>query len=653
MILVIGFATRPLSTSRVRRLTPRVLPLILGIIASGLVSDAVLGQPVQSSASSADSVTEPSYGQLARTISTPRTQQLESAIDSLFAAGMASRRVPGAALVIVHDGQIVMQRGYGVADIESGRVVSPDSTVFGVASVGKVITTLSVLQQAEAGRLSLGEDVSATLPKLGLPPGVLLRHLLTHTAGFGDQTIGVSARRPEDLLPLAEFVERKRPPVFQPVGTATSYSNYGFALAGLMVQTVSNTRFDRYVTERIFEPLGMNSSSFDQPLPLGIAARVATAYANGSASSKVSRIYFQDAPASAMFTTVADMGSLLVGLTGGGPTSSPLSPAWVDTLFARHFGNHDELPGMALAFHERSSRGHRTLVQGGAWQDYSAELYLIPEAGLGMFAAFNAPEGGPIAEEVWPESVRVLLGDSDAFSVPRRAVASHDQADLSRFQGRYRLNRYSRHTVARLGALIGAVREIRVEWDGTDLHLDSSRLMPLGQGVMEREDTGTHIAFRERSGSASSHLFFASVPIVAYERIAPWEYAIVHQTLLVGFVLLLAGIYWRESKQPAVTVAAGARSVMRTAFGLMLAFLVAILGVMAFADPWEFQYGPPKAVAVLLGTSYLLPALALAVTGIAFRDWKTDARWRLTFNVIVAWSFLFFLAHWNLLGINV
>ena len=92
---------------------------------------------------------------------------------------------------------------------------------------------------------------------------------------------------------------------------------------------------------------------------------------------------------------------------------------------------------------------------------------------------------------------------------------------------------------------------------------------------------------------------------------------------------------------------------MGAALGLKLALLVAILGVMALADPWEFQNGLPKAVAVLLATSYLLPPLALAVTGVAFREWKTDARWRVVFSAAVAWSYVFFLAYWNLLGIDV
>ena len=122
------------------------------------------------------------------------------------------------------------------------------------------------MQLVEEGRLDLDRDVNAYLDDMTIPdtyPGrpVTLRHLLTHTAGFEENITGTLARNADDVVPLGEHLSENVPARVRPPGEVTSYSNYGVALAGHVVEEVSGVPFERYVEENVFGPLGMRSTT--------------------------------------------------------------------------------------------------------------------------------------------------------------------------------------------------------------------------------------------------------------------------------------------------------------------------------------------------------------------------------------------------------
>ena len=179
-------------------------------------------------------------------------------VDSMMAdyAG----KVPGAALLVLRDGEPVVRRGYGLAELEQGTPVTPE-TRFRLASISKQFTAAAILLLVQDGTLSLDDPLRRWLP--GLPPatdGITLYHLLSHTSVLVDY---------EDLLPpdldgqvqdadvmrLLEGVDRLD---FAP-GSAYRYSNSGYVLLGLVVARASNHDFPTFLHERIFQPLGMGS----------------------------------------------------------------------------------------------------------------------------------------------------------------------------------------------------------------------------------------------------------------------------------------------------------------------------------------------------------------------------------------------------------
>ncbi|HEU0014696.1 MAG TPA: serine hydrolase domain-containing protein, partial [Longimicrobium sp.] len=164
--------------------------------------------------------------------------ELARMMDSIVPAAMAERQIPGAVVVVVQHGRVLLSRGYGLADVERGRRVSPDSTVFQIGSISKVFTATAVVQLADRGRLRLDRDVNAYLRRLRVPDAfgapVTAWHLLTHGAGFDELPGRLLRSDTAAVLPLARFLDGRLVRVRAP-GALPSYSSYGAALAGLLV----------------------------------------------------------------------------------------------------------------------------------------------------------------------------------------------------------------------------------------------------------------------------------------------------------------------------------------------------------------------------------------------------------------------------------
>lgn len=172
--------------------------------------------------------------------------------------------VPGAALLIRHNGVAVVRQGFGLAELETGRRVTP-TTSFRLASISKQFTASAILLLAQDGRLSIDDPVRRWLPSL--PPvadAITVRQLLSHTSGLLDYEDLMDPHdtrqvHDSDVLSLLEAENRTW---FMP-GSDYRYSNSGYALLALIVERASGQRYAEFLRERIFEPLGMASVAFE------------------------------------------------------------------------------------------------------------------------------------------------------------------------------------------------------------------------------------------------------------------------------------------------------------------------------------------------------------------------------------------------------
>lgn len=318
----------------------------------------------------------------------------ETFLDALIPSQLRNRNIVGAVVSVVKDGQVLFQKGYGYADVEEKKPVLPDQTLFRPGSISKLFTATAVMQLVEQGKLELDRDVNDYLdfpiPKT-YPAPVTLRQLLTHTGGFEETLKNLFVAHESDMKPLRTYLVNQMPARIFPPGKIPSYSNYGFTLAGYIVERVSGEKLERYIENHILKPLGMNNSTFDQPLPPQLAPQMSKGYL--SASKKPRDFEFvQAAPAGALTTTAADMTRFMLAFLQNGTVDgvSILKPETVRQMETRQFEFHPMLPGLGITFMEYLIAPVRIIAHGGDTVYFHSDMILVPDAHVGYFLSYNS-----------------------------------------------------------------------------------------------------------------------------------------------------------------------------------------------------------------------------------------------------------------------
>src|SRR5262245_40281554 len=267
------------------------------------------------------------------------TAGLEAMLDELVPRALQVTGTPGLALAVAQGGETVLERGYGLADIASGRPMTPE-TVTHAGSMSKLYTAVAALQLVEAGRLALDEPVASYVDfavenPLGGERPITVRDLMQHTSGLTPDAAGCDVA---EYVPLDELIrdgyaretfddyDGTLPRWSAKVGERWQYSNFGISTLGYLVELTNLDGLSHadYVRTRILDPLGMASSDFPPRwLPgyvrAGILDRGSPGYAGyGPLMLPTFPIYISSYPAGALLTTPGDHLKLLLALAAGG-----------------------------------------------------------------------------------------------------------------------------------------------------------------------------------------------------------------------------------------------------------------------------------------------------------------------------------------------
>ena len=318
----------------------------------------------------------------------------EAWLDGYFPYALASAGIPGAVVVVVKDGGVLLSKGYGVADVAHETPVDPRTTLFRVGSISKLFTWTAVMQLVEQQRIDLDADINRYLdfivpPFAGRP--VTMRQLMTHRAGFEEARRGIATLDAQRIVSLGETMRRDMPARVYAPGTTPAYSNYGAALAGYIVQRVSGEPFDDYVARHILRPLGMQYSTFQQPLPPTLAPQMSAGYTNiYSPASPFELVVW--APAGGLSTTGDDMGRFMLAHLQEGAlgTARILSAATTHSMHETPTTTMPVLDRMMLGFFERNINGRRAIGHDGDTVLFHSTLVLYPDERVGIFASFNS-----------------------------------------------------------------------------------------------------------------------------------------------------------------------------------------------------------------------------------------------------------------------
>ena len=474
----------------------------------------------------------------------------ETFLDALIPSQLRNRNIAGAVVSVVKDGQVLFQKGYGYADFEAKKPVLPDQTLFRPGSISKLFTATAVMQLVEQGKLDLDRDVNDYLdfaiPKTYAEP-VTLRQLLTHTAGFEETLKNLFVAHESDIKPLRSYLVNQMPARIFPPGRVPSYSNYGFTLAGYIVQRVSGERFERYIDDHILKPLRMTNSTFDQPLPPQLASQMSKGYLNASKKPRDFE-WVQAAPAGALSTTAADMTRFMLAFLQDGSVDGVaiLKPETVRQMETRQFELNPMICGLGITFMEYCTNPVRVIAHGGDTVYFHSDMVLVPDAHIGYFLSYNSlgKNVGGGRGEVWRDLVNRYFpspGEPKVDVDPNTATS-----DGRAVHGVYDGTRRSETTFLKIVALLSQFR-VSSDKDGVltiegekNQSGELKKWKEIGPLVYGEIDGLERIAFRrDASGTVREMLPF---PAIYQGQRVTWYATKTFVGMLIGGNLLLVAL---------------------------------------------------------------------------------------------------------------
>jgi CubicO group peptidase (beta-lactamase class C family) len=385
---------------------------------------------------------------------------------------------PGCAVGVFRDGRIAYARGYGMANLELGVALSPQS-VLDIGSTSKQFTAMAVVLLARQGKLSLDDDIRKHIPELpAYGKTVTIRHILTHTSGLRDYLTlwylaGIDDADFTTEAEALEIIARQKVLNFAP-GEQRLYSNSGFFLASVLVERASGRSLAEFAEEHIFRPLGMRHTRFNNDHTAIIAGR-ATGYARrdgGGYSTSMSD--FEQIGDGGVLTSIEDLQrwdeNFYTGQVGG--------RAAIDQLHQRAVLNSGRTESYALGLIVDTYRGLRRVRHGGSWAGYRAELMRFPDQHFSVAVLCNLARTDPTTlarrvAEVYLAPSFAVVPDVTPARASSEGPVTLAARDLERYAGLYR------------SALTGELRRIRVRGDSLQLS-DLASAVPLEPAGVDR-----------------------------------------------------------------------------------------------------------------------------------------------------------------------
>jgi CubicO group peptidase (beta-lactamase class C family) len=453
-----------------------------------------------------------------------RIAALAAFVDGAVAEAMRRDHIAGVGVAVVDHSAVLLAKGYGVAALSPQRDMTAD-TLTRIGSLSKTVVWIALLQLMEQHRIAMDDPINRYLPANlqvpddGFAEPIRIRHLMTHTAGFEDTILGhMIIDDPHREMPVATYLARYRPRRALPPGQIAVYSNYGAALAAMIVTQVTQLPWEAYAEERILRPLGLRSATFRENLPIELAkTRNLPQPMNADSAAHLSEGFvWQEAqlrrapdeyithyaPAGALAASANDMTFYLQALLDARRFSAAgvLSEESVHALFEPSFSN---ARGFGAIHHglfqfpfpdSRLALGHD-----GDTRYQHAIMLIVPSVDLGIFVAVNTDGGLPLVQQL-PYLIGEYLEDR-----PRRILSGPAAAKVASLdvEGTYRPLRraYFRTERALLGFSTTSVeRAANGELLITGLLADVARFTPTEEGDYREVDGHSQIAFRLEGG---------------------------------------------------------------------------------------------------------------------------------------------------------
>jgi CubicO group peptidase (beta-lactamase class C family) len=366
-------------------------------------------------------------------------------VDSVFAT-YDNTRSPGCAVGVFRNGNFVLKRGYGMANLEHGVPLTAKS-VFRIGSTSKQFTAAAIVLLAQEHKLSLDDDIRLYLPRMpSYPQSITIRHLLHHTSGVRDYLglMWLAGRRDDDFYTdedVVTMLARQRELNFPP-GDQFLYSNSGYFLLSQIVKSVSGKTLREYADENIFEPLAMIHTHFHDDHTQIVPNR-ATGYAPAdNGGFQISMTTLGMIGDGGVFTSIEDLRSwdrLFYDTTAVAPPFQRSQEFWSTMLTPGVLNDGDTLD-YALGLRHGNYRGVRTISHGGAFVGFRAEMLWFPDERMTIVCLCNLSATNPsqLAQrvaDIYLEDRLAPLADSGGMVNDRARDAAPIHIEMSDPEG--------------------------------------------------------------------------------------------------------------------------------------------------------------------------------------------------------------------------
>lgn len=577
---------------------------------------------------------------------------------------LEGNNVAGASIVVVKDGEVIFEQGYGYSNFVTKKLVSTNDTLFRVASVSKLFTWTAIMQLVEQEKINLEDNVNDHLKEFQIPDTfnapIKIKHLITHTAGFNDQMMGlIFLKEHKDQLPLAQAMKKLLPARIRPPGEFAAYSNYGTALAGLIVQNATNKPFSQYVNEYIFKPLKMVNSSFEEPLPPKLALKTSLGYSYEGEQYIPGYFEFSNVvPAGSLTTSSSDIANFMIAhLQHGQYENTRIFNSETAYLMQQNaFTHHPRMNGLTYGFHEKTINGIDTIYHDGDSNFFHSFLSLSPNTKSGIFVVVNSDEGDDLVDQVIEKYYQTFFENSSKNNIAENTSIT---IDVDKYIGTYRLSRFSISSIEKVLGLLFQI-EISANENG-ELEFsslgNSKVLLAIEKDLFISEIEHNKYAFSQLENEKYQHFFIENNPASAFDRIDWYETRLVHLSiyLIVLLIALISFIYWffhgikcfknKVPLNPLITLN-GIQSMMVIGFVSLFLFSIIMKSNEFFHSPHVTFYLAMICVITLMPLLFVKCYQLYMLLGTK----ETHEKIKCATLILLDFTFLLSLNYWNLIG---
>jgi len=372
-----------------------------------------------------------------------RAQQKQidmSELERTALAEMAETKTPGAAVVVISGDQVVFAKGFGVKNIETGVPVTPE-TEFRVGTITTIFTAAALVSLADEGLVKLDEPIGKYVPGLSSKLSQVTAHqLLTHTAGIKEEH---AARALYEVDALGRTVRSWTDEYCLSVpGKIYSHSNPGYALAGLLLESVTGEPFTEAMKHRLFDPLGMTRTTFSPAIAMTYPLSQGHVLQQ-TGEVTVLRPYAQNSlgwPSGSLFSSGSDLARFVVaflndGKLGGrqalsGAVVSKLSDTYADIPSVEE----NQKSGYGWVIYDY--RGLHLLTNQGSWAGFTPLIWLVPAHRFGVIILSNR-SGGTFLNKTARKALELMLPLEPNRAVPSFRSQMMSDAEMAKYAGTY------------------------------------------------------------------------------------------------------------------------------------------------------------------------------------------------------------------------